>query len=344
MDTYCRHLRQLIIDGIDHPEHRNKPLTGFSICVDAGNGGGGFFARKVLEPLGADTSGSVLLDPDGNFPTHSPNPEDPDAVQYASKATTAANADLGLVFDTDVDRSCVIASDGSVMNRNLLIALLSAVVLRENPGATIVTDSVTSKGLSEFITHLGGKHMRYKRGYKNVINKGHELNNSGVNAPLMIETSGHGAMRENHYLDDGAYLAVKLVIEAVRRRSRGEGELEEMLNGLPQPAEEKEARMKVKSDDFQATGAEVLEEFRHKASNEWGWTPEDENYEGYRFNVELGNGKSGWVLLRSSLHDPLLVLNAESEANNSIGVITEPIRNWLEAEKGDLIDTSALAL
>ena len=29
----------------------------------------------------------------------------------------------------------------------------------------------------------------------------------------MIETSGHGALKENHFLDDGAYLAVKLLIE-----------------------------------------------------------------------------------------------------------------------------------
>jgi hypothetical protein len=32
----------------------------------------------------------------------------------------------------------------------------------------------------------------------------------------MMETSGHGALRENRYLDDGAFLAVKAVIELVR--------------------------------------------------------------------------------------------------------------------------------
>ena len=29
--------------------------------------------------------------------------------------------------------------------------------------------------------------------------------------------------------------------------------------------------------------------------------------------VEEGDGKMGWLLLRASLHDPLLVLNVESE-------------------------------
>lgn len=36
----------------------------------------------------------------------------------------------------------------------------AAVTLREHPGTTVVTDSVTSNGLADFITALGGKHLR----------------------------------------------------------------------------------------------------------------------------------------------------------------------------------------
>ena len=63
--------------------------------------------------------------------------------------------------------------------------------------------------------------FRYKRGYKNIINKGVELNKDGVDCELMMETSGHGALRENRFLDDGAYMSVKLIIEAARRRWEG---------------------------------------------------------------------------------------------------------------------------
>ena len=59
---------------------------------------------------------------------------------------------------------------------------------RKYPGSTIVTDSVTSNGLTAFITSLGGEHFRFKRGYKNVIGKGVELNKQGVNCQLMMET------------------------------------------------------------------------------------------------------------------------------------------------------------
>ena len=86
-----------------------------------------------------------------------------------------------------------------------------AIVLEEHPNSTIVTDSVTSNGLASFIESKGGKHHRFKRGYKNVIDEGIRLNKEGIEVNLAIETSGHGAMKENHFLDDGAYLVVKIL-------------------------------------------------------------------------------------------------------------------------------------
>lgn len=56
-----------------------------------------------------------------------------------------------MIFDTDVDRSAVVSASGQVINRNNLIALLSTIVLKEYPGATIVTNSPTSNHLETFI-------------------------------------------------------------------------------------------------------------------------------------------------------------------------------------------------
>lgn len=43
-----------------------------------------------------------------------------------------------------------------------------------------------------------------------MISKGVELNKAGVECHLMMETSGHGAVKENWFLDDGSYLAVQV--------------------------------------------------------------------------------------------------------------------------------------
>jgi phosphomannomutase len=64
------------------------------------------------------------------------------------------------VFDTDVDRSGVVDASGRAVNKNKLIALMAAVTLRDAPGTTVVTDSVTSSGLTKFIEAHGGKHLR----------------------------------------------------------------------------------------------------------------------------------------------------------------------------------------
>ena len=71
----------------------------------------------------------------------------PEAMAPTIEAVRNAGADLGIVLDTDVDRSGVVDKTGEAINRNRLIAFLATVVLRDNPGTTIVTDSTTSNGL-----------------------------------------------------------------------------------------------------------------------------------------------------------------------------------------------------
>ena len=80
IDTYSAFLRKKIIDEVDSQTNREKPLSGLKIVVDAGNGAGGFYAEKILEPLGADVSASQFLEPDGTFPNHAPNPENKEAM------------------------------------------------------------------------------------------------------------------------------------------------------------------------------------------------------------------------------------------------------------------------
>ena len=175
-----------IVAMIREATGEETPLKGARIIVDAGNGAGGFFADGVLAPLGADTRGSQFLDPDGHFPNHIPNPEDPDAIDDICQAVIDSKADMGIIFDTDVDRSAVIDEKGDAINRNGFIAFIASMLLEKYPGTTIVTDSVTSTGLTEYIEGLGGHHHRFKRGYKNVINEAFRLNEHGVETHLAM--------------------------------------------------------------------------------------------------------------------------------------------------------------
>ena len=310
MDTYAK----ILADKIRSASGCQKPLEGFRVVVDAGNGAGGFYANKVLKPLGANTEGSRYLDPDGSFPNHIPNPEDKDAMKSIMEAVQETKADLGIIFDTDVDRAGAVLSDGSELNRNRIIAMLSAILLREHPGTTIVTDSITSTGLAKFIKEKGGIHHRFKRGYKNVINESIRLNELGQDSQLAIETSGHGALKENYFLDDGAYLVTKLLIELARAKKEGYT-LGSLISDLEEPEESVEFRMNILVDDFKGYGQNVIDELTAYAANQSGWTFADSNFEGVRVNLDEAHG-NGWFLLRLSLHDPLLPLNIES---NDVG-------------------------
>ncbi len=322
-----------LVEKVRRATGKEKPLAGKKIIADAGNGAGGFYVDLVLKPLGADTEGSQFLEPDGAFPNHIPNPENETAMQSICGAVKANKADFGIIFDTDVDRAAVVSADGKEINRNRLIALISAILLEEKAGATIVTDSVTSDGLTAFIQAHGGVHRRFKRGYKNVINESKRLNAEGVYSPLAIETSGHAALKENYFLDDGAYLVTRLLIALAQK-----GDLERLIADLPEPAEAAEVRLKFSCANFKEAGQKLLCEIANPHGAE-GVSLAPENYEGVRFNFGKTCG-DGWALVRMSLHEPILPINIESNTKGGVKKIAAALYEMLKGY--DFLDTEKL--
>jgi phosphomannomutase len=338
ISEYASNLVETIRKGVNDADHYLMPLKGLKIIVDAGNGAGGFFARKVLEPLGADTSGSQFLIPDGRFPNHVPNPEDDEAMTSICEAVVREKADMGIIFDTDVDRAALVDSSGNAINRNELIALISAVILEEHPGSVIVTDSITSAGLKWFIEeHLKGFHHRFKRGYKNVIDESRRLNQEGTESWLAIETSGHAALKENHFLDDGAFLVAKLLIQMAKLNHRGES-LADLIAPLPRSLETGEYRLQIQPENFPGYGQIVLDKLAEMIESVDHWSPETPNFEGLRIQCS-NEDETGWFLLLISLHDPELALNIESDVEGGVKRIRSRLYDLLAGfKKLDLSD------
>lgn len=62
----------------------------------------------------------------------------------------------------------------------------------------------------------------------------------------------------------------------------------------------------------------------------------------YIVTCPTGNGASGWLLLRSSLHDPQMVLNVESEVEGGVRKILGTLMRFFSTlPKGEL-DVSAI--
>jgi len=326
MGDYAAHLVNIIREGAGS----EQPLEGLKIVVDAGNGAGGFFESNVLQPLGADTEGSQFLDPDGSFPNHIPNPEDAAAMDAIIAAVKENGADFGIIFDTDVDRAGAVDKNGKPINRNRFIALMSTIVLGDNPGSTIVTDSVTSTGLKWWIEEkLGGVHHRFKRGYKNVINEAIRLNETGTPSFLALETSGHGALKENYFLDDGAYQIAKILIKIAQLKASGAGTVDELIAELPEPAEAIEFRPQILVDDFSAYADDVLEGFKTFVEKQEDWSLTPNNFEGVHVTTS-----TGWILVRKSLHDPQIPINIESDVEGGTAPLKASVLECLSAFDG----------
>lgn len=313
---YAANLREIIKNGLNKEDQTEKPLKGRHILVDAGNGSAGFFVEKILEKLGADTTGSQFLESDGHFPNHIPNPDDKEAMASLRTAVIKHQADIGIIFDTDADRAAVMDGEGRSINRNNLIALAATIALEDEKGGVIVTNSPVSNHVIHFIEEIGGEVEPYISGYKNVIDRSIALNEEGVHSPLAIETSGHAAFKENYFLDDGSYLIAKILIADAKAQLEG-ASVFDLIEGLKEPVETEEIRFVIDLKDYRDYGLSVIDDLEKMGKKQAGFEFVPENKEGVRFNVS-GKYGEGWFLVRMSLHEPKLVLQMENDQKNAI--------------------------
>ena len=303
-----------------------KPLLGMKVVVDARGSVGADYAR-FLEALGADTGGSLTPEADARPEGFLCDPGSPDALAQLKRAVLDSRADLGVAFNADGDRAAMVDQDGRAIASNRLIALAAAMLLEEKPGATFVTDSVTSSGLSAFIAEWGGVHYRFKRGYRNVIDEAIRLNDEGIDCPLAIETSGHAAFRENGFIDDGIYLATRIICEALNRKREGQT-LSTLVDDLQEPVESLELRLPIRPrEDWEPEeeAQEIVEILLSHTLDHPEWQMAPDSREGVRITFNLDGGvNNAWFQLRMSVHDPVMVLNAESAVPGGVKrILTE---------------------
>lgn len=317
---YFDRLRQAAAQSLE--DDALRPLLGMRVIVDARGSVGAAFTA-FLDALGVETEGSLRPE-DGESADHIPDPEDPATLETVANAVRENRADLGVILTADGDRAALVDQDGSPVAQNRLIALIAAMLLDERPGMTIVTDSVTSNGLSAFISEWGGVHYRFKRGYRNVIDEAVRLNDEGIDCPLAIETSGHAAFRDNGFLDDGLYLATRVICEALNRKREGQN-LFALIDDLQEPVESVEIRLPIlEFEDWtpEEEAQELVEVILSHTLVNPEWTAAPDNREGVRITFNLDGGvNNAWLQLRMSVHDPVMALNAQSAVTGGVGRI-----------------------
>ncbi|HEY2264056.1 MAG TPA: phosphomannomutase/phosphoglucomutase [Streptosporangiaceae bacterium] len=190
---YSEYLRKLVdISGI-------RPLK---VVVDAGNGMGGYTVPTVFEGLPI-TLVPLYFELDGSFPNHEANPIDPENLRDLQKAVVVNRADIGLAFDGDADRCFVVDERGELVSPSVLTALIASRELAREPGATVIHNLITSRGVPEQIAEHGGTPVRTRVGHSFIKAKMAE-----TNAVFGGEHSGHFYFRDFWFADSGMLAAL----------------------------------------------------------------------------------------------------------------------------------------
>ena len=139
-------------------------------------------------------------------------------------------------------------------------------------------------------------------------------------------------MRENYFLDDGAYLCTKIIIKMAQLNKEGKS-IEVLTANLKEPVEETEIRFSITEKDFRPVGEKIIDDLMAYAEKTEGWNLADDNREGVRVSFDKDNG-NGWFLLRLSVHDPIMPLNIESDSIGGVEIIKEKVMSFLKTTTG----------
>jgi phosphomannomutase/phosphoglucomutase len=125
------------------------------VVIDAGNGAQSLAAPYLLEALGCRviTINAIV---DGGFPGRGPEPH-PDNLRDLVVAVRASNADLGVAYDGDGDRSIFCDETGNLYWGDQTGALLADYLLERNPSSTVVTPVSSSQVIESVAKRRGAK-------------------------------------------------------------------------------------------------------------------------------------------------------------------------------------------
>ena len=104
-----------------------------------------------------------------------------------------------------------------------------------------------------------------------------------------------------------------------------------MLDGLKEPVESTEIRLPILAKNFASVGKLLIEQVMDYATRQPNWHIAPDNREGVRISFDLDGGlNNGWFLLRLSVHDPVLPLNAESDVPGGVKLMLRSLYDVLK--------------
>src|SRR5438105_4337117 len=276
-------------------------IRDLKIVIDTGNGVAELTTPRLLRKLGAHVIG-INDAIDGKFPGRHWEPR-PENLGALSRIVREEKADLGIAHDGDGDRAIFVDEKGIVQPGDRTLALIEDELLRDHPGARVVTPINTSMVVSEIASKRKGKLMLTKVGSIEV-----SRTVAKVGALLGGEENGGIFYAPHHPVRDGTIAAV-LIVNTMIKNGRS---LSKLLDGLPKFYMVKEkipCKEGAKNRAIKALKARL----KGRISS---------NLDGVRVDLD---GR-GWVLIRASGTEPLLRIYVEAKTESQVQEILDEFR------------------
>ncbi len=126
------------------------------------------------------------------YTAHEANPLKTETLDELRDLVEGSDAELGIAYDGDADRVGFIDETGEIIPMDLVTGLIAQVLLKENPGATILYDLRSSNAVKEVIEENGGVAKECRVGHAFIKQQMRE-----ENALFAGELSGHYYFQAN---------------------------------------------------------------------------------------------------------------------------------------------------
>lgn len=247
----------------------------FKVVVDAGNG----MAGKIMPILTEGLPLNIIplnFKLDGSFPAHPSNPLLPESQKEICETVVKEKADFGVIMDGDTDRIFFVDEKGNFVPADITLLLLAKMFLEREPGCGIVYNAICSKIVPEKIEEWGGRALRSKVGFINLMILMKEQ--KGI---MGGELSAHYCFRDNFFADSG-FIAFVTLLQLL---SNYDQPLSEIVKPFYKYFKSAETNFEVKNKE------EIIEKVKQKYSDGKqdfldGITVE---YDDWWFNVRVSN-------------------------------------------------------
>ncbi|MGB9169808.1 MAG: phosphoglucosamine mutase [Nitrososphaeraceae archaeon] len=303
----------------------------FKVVLDIGNGVQSLVAPYLLENLGCEVT-TIHSDIDGNFPGRGPEPT-VENLGSLSNMVRDTNADLGVAYDGDGDRSIFCDEKGIIHTGDRTAAILVKYLLSsKHQGAEIICPINTSMNVSFVAEELGSKVIYTKVGSVEVSREMLKRN-----ALIGLEENGGFMYGKMNQVRDGA-MTTTLILEMLANNNSFDFQLN--TSGIGGQNNRK-INLKTFSDligslrnisqyktKFNCASKEVADKIVTKCI-EHGNPMKIETLDGAKLWID----EETWIMIRPSGTEPLVRMYGESTSetllNSKIREYTRIIETFL---------------